>query len=182
MDKYILFGILSLALILISWRSLARVRSHGFFRLISWECILWLFISNVPHWFEDPFAITQIISWIFLFFSAYLVLAGAITLKRKGKPVKERTDESLYRFEKTSVLVEQGIYRYIRHPLYASLLFLSWGICLKQVTPWLTLVAGLSTVCLYLTAIIDEKECIAFFGAEYRDYMKRSKMFIPFIL
>ncbi len=182
MEKLFFFGILSLALILISRRSLVHVRSHGFYRFLCWECILWLFISNVTFWFKDPFTYTQIISWLFLFCSGYLVLAGAITLKKKGKAVKERSDESLYPFERTTVLVDQGIYKYIRHPLYASLLFLTWGIYLKHATPWLTLVACISTVCLYLTATLDEKECIEFFGEAYGDYMKRSKRFIPFIL
>ena len=27
----------------------------------------------------------------------------------------------------------------------------------------------------------DEDECIRFFGAEYRDYMKRTKRFVPFV-
>jgi protein-S-isoprenylcysteine O-methyltransferase Ste14 len=33
--------------------------------------------------------------------------------------------------EKTTILVTTGAYRYIRHPLYSSLLFLAWGIFFK---------------------------------------------------
>ena len=36
-------------------------------------------------------------------------------------------------------------------------------------------------VMLYITAIFDEKECIVYFGDKYKEYMKRSKMFIPYI-
>jgi protein-S-isoprenylcysteine O-methyltransferase Ste14 len=43
------------------------------------------------------------------------------------------------------------------------------------------LVSLVSTVFLYLTALFDEKECIDYFGTAYREYMKRSKMFIPFL-
>jgi protein-S-isoprenylcysteine O-methyltransferase Ste14 len=35
---------------------------------------------------------------------------------------------------------------------------------------------------LYITCRVEENEMIARFGDEYRQYMTRSKMFIPFIL
>jgi protein-S-isoprenylcysteine O-methyltransferase Ste14 len=88
----------------------------------------------------------------------------------------------LFGFEKTTALVDYGIYKYIRHPMYASLLFLTWGICFKNFTLPLLVVAFLSSVFLYLTALCDEKECVRFFGQPYADYMKRSKRFIPFVV
>jgi len=33
----------------------------------------------------------------------------------------------------------------------------------------------------YLTSRYDEKECIAYFGEKYTGYMKRTRMFIPFV-
>ncbi len=180
-ENLILFGILSLPIIFISWRTLFDVRSHGFYRFFSWECITWLFVSNYGFWFYKPFSFQQIFSWIFLFWSIYLVLAGVILLKKSGKPVKYRYDKMLYRFEKTSELVDHGIFRYVRHPLYASLLFLTWGIFLKNTSVPLFIVAVSSTVFLYFTALSDERECMAHFGNRYADYMKKSKRFIPFI-
>jgi len=182
MDRIFLFVILSVPIVLISRRTLFDFRSHGFYRFFSWECIIWLFVSNYTFWFNDPFSIRQVFSWIFLFWSAYVVIAGVILLKKSGKPIESRNDKMLYKFEKTSELVEHGIYRYIRHPLYSSLLFLTWGIFLKHTTVLLLFVALLSTVCLYFTAIFDEKECTAYFGEKYMAYMKRSKRFIPFII
>lgn len=182
MEKWMIFGILSLPIIIVSWRTLFDIKSHGFYRFFSWECILWLFIANFTIWFDDPFSINQIISWIFLFFSIYLVVAGVLLMKKMGKQKKDRDENSLYQFEKTTELVDQGIFKYIRHPLYSSLLFLTWGIYLKNTTGWELLVAILSSVFLFLTALSDEKECIQFFGDRYVKYMKRSKRFIPFVL
>jgi protein-S-isoprenylcysteine O-methyltransferase Ste14 len=79
-------------------------------------------------------------------------------------------------------LIDKGIFKYIRHPLYSSLLFLTWGIFLKNTTDLLLFITVLSSAFLYLTAIFEEKECIKFFGEKYSEYMKRSKMFIPFII
>ena len=182
MEKLILFGILSLPVIIISWRALLNIKSHGFYRFFSWECIIWLFVSNYKFWFVDPFSIKQIFSWLFLLFSGYLVIAGVMLLKKSGKQGKNRDEKELYQFEKTSELIDQGIFKYIRHPLYSSLLFLTWGIFLKNTTDLLFFMALLSTTFLFITAIFDEKECIKFFGEKYNEYMKRSKRFIPFII
>ena len=182
MGNLLVFGILSLPVIAISRRTLFNPRSHGFYRFFSWECIIWLLASDYKFWFDDPFSFKQILSWILLFGAVYLVIAGVIQLKKAGKPIKERNEKALYDFEKTSSLVDTGIFKYIRHPLYASLIFLTWGIFLKNMNGQLFLTAMLSTVFLYATAVFDEKECIHFFGNPYRDYMKRCKRFVPFLI
>lgn len=182
MTNLIIFGLLSIPIIFISRRSLFELTSHGFYRFLSWECILWLFASNYRFWFDDPLSLHQIFSWGFLFVAIYPVTAGAIQLKEKGNQGKIREDQTLFQFEKTSTLVDTGIYKYIRHPLYLSLILLTWGIFLKGPTAGLSVIAVLSTVFLYLTAILDEKECVQYFGKEYQEYRKRTKMFIPFLL
>ena len=181
MFKIIAFGILSIPLILLSWRTMSNFKSHGFYRFFSWESILWLLVSNIGYWFDNPLSVPQLISWILLFISVYLVVSGVILLRKRGKPVENRDEKGLYSFEKTSELIETGIYKYIRHPLYASLLFLTWGICLKQITLLLFLISIISTLFLFLTAIFDEKECLKYFGEKYKTYMKQTKRFIPFI-
>ena len=83
--------------------------------------------------------------------------------------------------EKTTTLVTTGIYRYIRHPLYSSLLFLAWGVFFKSFS-WasgsLVVVASLFLV---LTARQEEREDLGYFGESYREYRKHTKMFIPHV-
>jgi protein-S-isoprenylcysteine O-methyltransferase Ste14 len=182
MEKLIAFGILSLPVILISWRTLFSIKTHGFYRFFSWECILWLLVSNYSSWFTDPFSMKQIFSWIFLFYSIYPVFAGTLLLKKAAKAKETRNDEKLYLFEKTAELIDTGIFKYIRHPLYSSLLFLTWGIFLKNTSWFLLTISVMSSVFLYLTALFDEQECLVYFGNKYSDYMKRTKRFIPFVI
>lgn len=182
MERYLVFGFLSVPIIILSWRTLFNPESHGFYRFFSWECIAWLLASNYKFWFDNAFSFRQIFSWFFLFLGAYLVIAGAILLKKAGKPKKTREEESLFEFEKTSQLVDTGIFTYIRHPLYSSLIFLTWGIFLKNPNGQLFIVSVLSSAFLYSTAIFDEKECIKYFGDKYREYMKHTKRFIPFLV
>lgn len=181
MNNLILFGILSLPVIIVSWRSLFSLSNYGLYRFLSWECILWLLVNNYPNWFTDPLSTKQIISWFLLIISLYMILAGVIEIRRSGKQNKSRKGENLFHFEKTTKLIDCGIYRYIRHPMYSSLLFLSWGIYFKNPEIHLLAVAALSSVFLIVTAIFDEKECIKYFGIEYSNYMKKTKRFIPFL-
>jgi protein-S-isoprenylcysteine O-methyltransferase Ste14 len=175
------FIIGSAFLVYVSRHMLVRPRGHGFYRFFAWECILALILLNLPHWGTNPLAVNQIFSWLFLLMSIYLVVQGVRLLKAVGKPDQSRPDVELLAFEKTSRLVTVGIYKYIRHPLYASLTFLAWGAFLKlpSLPGWVLVLTA--TVFLFLTAKKDEAECLQYFGEAYRSYMQRSKMFIPFL-
>jgi len=180
--QFVWFILLSLPLIFISRKSLLNPGTHGFYRFLAFEGILWLLVANLPFWFSDPFTPRQIASWILLFISLYLVTDAVIRLRRHGKARQMRDDPALMSFEKTTQLVESGIYRYIRHPMYSSLLFLCWGIFLKHPGAGLFGVALVVSGLLTETALIDEKECRAYFGETYRHYMQLTKRFVPFIL
>jgi protein-S-isoprenylcysteine O-methyltransferase Ste14 len=176
-----LFALLSVGLIYISRSSLRPPLTHGFPRFLAWEGILALFLLNVQRWFRDPFSINQIFSWLLLIISLVLIIYGIWTLRVIGKPDSSRDGDALLGIEKTTNLVTAGIYHYIRHPFYSSLLFLAWGIFLKALGWPGIILAIVASVCLEFTAIIEEREDIIFFGPAYREYMKSTKKFIPFL-
>ena len=178
----IAFALMSIIIIALSWHVIFNPKSHGFYRFFGWECIAWLTVNNYKYWFDNPLSLYQIISWILLFYAMILIIVGVILMKTKGKADKTREDKTLYSFERTTELIETGIYKYIRHPLYGSLIFLTWGIFFKNTSPDLLIISVLSTIFLSATSIIEEKENIKYFGQKYKDYMKRSKMFIPYLL
>ena len=181
MYKMILFVLGTIALVTVSRKSLLHPRSHGFPRFFAWEILLTMLVLNVETWFRNPFAWRQLISWTLLIISLVLVILGLRLLRQVGEPDAGRNDASLLALEKTSKLVTVGLYRYIRHPLYSSLLFLAWGMFFKSPS-WLE--AGLALACTFFltaTARAEERENIAYFGDEYSEYIKRTKMFIPFV-
>jgi len=179
--KIILFILLSIPVVLISWRTLFSFKNHGLYRFIAWEFMLWLAVSNFSYWFYKPFSTNQIISWVCLIVSLYYALAGFIVMKRKTKTDAKR-DRSLYSFEKTAEIIESGIFKYIRHPLYGSLIFLTWGIFFKHTDIELLRIALLATLFMTITSLVEEQENIAYFGEKYHRYMKKTRMFIPFLL
>ena len=182
MWKLIVFVFATILLLYLSRASLRQPGSHGFYRFFAWECILILFLLNVDFWFVDPFSWYQLIAWVFLFTSLVPLFFGVRSLHGRGQPTEERPgDPSLLAFEKTTTMVTTGIYAYIRHPLYSSLLLLAWGIFFKAPgLPGGTL-ALVATTFLFATATADERECSQFFGSAYQDYMKKTRRFIPFL-
>lgn len=179
--KIIFFLSASAMIFYFSRTSLFHPRLHGFYRFFAWEVCAGLVAWNLDVWFVDPFSPAQVLSWCLLAISIFLILHGVALFRAHGKPQESRADGSLLGIEKTTRLVTSGAYRYIRHPFYSSLLFVAGGACLKSVSPFTLLLAAAVAVFVYLTGKVEESEDVAYFGEEYQAYMKKTKMFIPFI-
>lgn len=132
-----------------------------------------MILLNLEVWFKNPFSVPQIISWVLLIISIFLVIHGVHLLRAVGKPRDALED--------TTKLVLQGAYKYIRHPLYSSLLFLAWGVFFKNLDLLNTTLVVIATLFLAATARAEEAENLQKFGPAYADYMKKSKMFVPFV-
>jgi protein-S-isoprenylcysteine O-methyltransferase Ste14 len=182
MIKILVFALGTLCLVLLSWRTFRHPGAHGFYRFFAAEAILALIIVNASAWFADPFTPRQLISWLLLFVSLVLAVHGFVLLHRLGKPKATYDQSADFAFEKTTALIRTGAYKYIRHPLYASLLLLTWGAFLKRVTLVSFLLAAYATAFLVATALAEEKENLVRFGAAYIMYAKTTKRFIPFLI
>lgn len=172
--EIIIFIILSIVIVWLTWIiSVKDRRYHGIFRFVSFESILFLVLMNYPVWFKDPMAWYQLISWILLGGSLWVAFLGFYLFYRHGKPADG--------MEGTTVLITSGCYRYIRHPLYLSLILGGFGAMMKDLN-WLSVILALiNLLALYLTARVEEREMMKKFGKDYEAYMSRTKMFIPYI-
>ena len=147
-------------------------RTH-LFRASAFVFVLATIGVNVRAWFHAPLSPVHLVSWILLLASLALAVHGFLLLSVIGKPRG--------RIDKTTVLVTIGAYRYIRHPLYASLLLLAWGAFLKQPSLPGTVLAAAATASLIATARAEEVELSQKFGTAYAEYRKSTKMFIPYV-
>ena len=172
--KLIIFAIGTLGIVFISLHSASKLRSYGFLRFFAFESILVLILFNVEHWFRNPFSIAQIISWLLLIASVVMVSSGFYILRMFGKP-KDVIDD-------TTVLVTWGIYKYIRHPLYSSLILLAWGVFLKDISLVSFALALVASGLPVAMAKVEEKDNIRKFGDDYSEYIKTTKMFVPFVI
>lgn len=158
------------------------MRSHGFYRFFAFELLLALILLNAPAWFCDPLSARQILAWLCGAVSIGLAIEGFRLLRIVGRPAKLAPQSATLPFENTTVLVTAGAYRWIRHPLYASLMALAWGAWLKSpLEPASIALALAATAFLVATAMAEERENIRRFGTAYADYMRKTRRFIPFI-
>jgi protein-S-isoprenylcysteine O-methyltransferase Ste14 len=65
--------------------------------------------------------------------------------------------------------------------MYASLLWLGGGTFLKHITLLTACVFDFIVLALYATARMEELENLKRFGQSYREYILKTKMFIPFM-
>jgi len=171
----------TLIVIGISWKALRRPRSYGFFRFFAFEAILCLGVLNAPYWFRDWAAPRQIASWTLLSASLFLVIHAVRLFRLLGRQTAPSPGSADLRFEHTSNLITVGAYRYIRHPMCASLLYLAWGAALKNLSTVTVGLALVASVFLLATAKAEERENLLSFGPAYRDYMARTRLFVPFV-
>ena len=182
MVRVALFLAVSAAITQLSWRSLRDLRSHGFYRFFAFELLSALVLLNVPMWFRDPLSSRQLVSWFLGAASIGLAIEGFRLLRLIGRPTPAAVRSTNLPFENTTTLVTVGAYRFIRHPLYASLLALVWCAYLKNPLAISGIVLALAASSfLIATSIAEERENLMRFGAAYADYMKRTRRFIPFL-
>ncbi len=138
-------------------------------------------VLNARYWFLQPFSPQQIISWVFLALAVYLAIHSFWSLHKYGGRDPSRQDSDRIGIEKTSRLVTAGPYHMIRHPMYTSLLCLAGGIFFKHPDLVSILLAIITSLTIFLTAVYEEKENLYYLGDKYAGYMRRTKRFIPFI-
>jgi protein-S-isoprenylcysteine O-methyltransferase Ste14 len=75
-------------------------------------------------------------------------------------------------------LVNSGPYRWLRHPIYAAVLYFAWAGALSHLALPTVLLAGLVTVGLGYRMFAEERMVAARYP-EYRDYAGRTRRLIP---
>ncbi len=153
--------------------TLIRPHPYRFARFLAFESLLGLIFLNADRWFGDPFSGRQTISWFFLAGSLFLAVHSFTLIKTEGYPTGD--------FEDTTRLITRGAYRFIRHPLYSSLLLFGLGAFLKNPSLWGGGLVGALFAGVILTARIEEKHNLERFGEEYQHYRDKTKRFVPFI-
>ncbi len=78
-------------------------------------------------------------------------------------------------------LVTTGPYRYIRHPIYAAILYFFWAGIAAHAS-LVTVVIGLLATAFTAVRIIAEEKLLVTMYPEYRAYARVTKRLVPFVL
>jgi len=118
--RSLLFVVLSAGAVAASLHAWRTQQAYGLFRSFALEALVLLIVWNASRWFREPLSTQQIVYWAFFAASMALAAHGFYLLKAVGRAQKRIIED-------TQIVVEVGAYRYIRHPLYASLMLFGWG-------------------------------------------------------
>ena len=119
---------------------------------------------------------TGILTGIILLFIGFaLASVGGRHLKVYGRSSPDMPRGS------TDRLVTQGIYRYVRHPMFTAFIIILLGIGFVLNSPTFTFImVPLGAIYIIWFAYnVDEKEAREKFGKAYEDYKKQVPAFIP---
>ena len=81
----------------------------------------------------------------------------------------------------TPQVIRKGVFNIVRHPMYLSEILLYLGlilfsISLAAVVVWILVIGFLHVIARY-----EERQLLAHFGEDYRDYMREVSMWLPWI-
>jgi protein-S-isoprenylcysteine O-methyltransferase Ste14 len=104
------------------------------------------------------------------------IIVSQVAIKTLGKFFDRLTIKSDHR------LVTEGIYRYVRHPIYTSYILLFFGFCLILQSLWgLGLLVAVCAVWFGNRIGIEEQMLAGEFGEEYQVYCQGTKRLFPYI-
>ena len=113
-----------------------------------------------------------------------MIMGGALravsrlTLRGAGFSV---VNSARLRIVEKQRLITEGVYGYIRHPLYLGEIVRNMGFALAASSLYGLILMLLGNLMLLFRIRIEEKMMVEEFGAEYTEYMLRTKKFIPYI-
>jgi protein-S-isoprenylcysteine O-methyltransferase Ste14 len=78
-------------------------------------------------------------------------------------------------------LVTSGPYAVLRHPIYAAVLYFTWATIVDHPWPLTVLGGSLITVGAIARMLIEERMLVVRYP-EYRDYMRRTRRVVPYVV
>ncbi|HXT71567.1 MAG TPA: isoprenylcysteine carboxylmethyltransferase family protein [Vicinamibacterales bacterium] len=119
-------------------------------------------------------ALPPALRWSGALLTALGILLTAWTMPTLGRNL---TDTVVTREEHT--LVTRGPYRWIRHPFYVSMAFVSFGAALLAANWFIFAFAVAVFGLLAVRSRVEEEQLALKFGQAYRDYQERTGRFLP---
>ncbi|QPF91376.1 methanethiol S-methyltransferase [Bradyrhizobium commune] len=153
-STYVLLASLSLLLLFWQWRPLPT---------IIWD------VAN------PDFAVTlvtlSLAGWVLVFTSTYMInhfeLFG----------LNQVTNHLVGREAAPATFKTPMLYKFVRHPIYLGFIIAFWAA--PTMTAGHLLFAAVTTIYILLGIALEERDLVALFGDEYRQYKQRVSMLIP---
>jgi protein-S-isoprenylcysteine O-methyltransferase Ste14 len=139
-----------------------------FFTLMALEYVL----GGTEVWIQGNISWVRILGFALYVPAAIFVFGSMIELHRKG----EAGDRDALSLHGTTAVVENGVFRVVRHPMWLGMSI--WSVAMILISQSVTgIVLGIVALSLFRMAAVKETEFnIEKFGAPYREYIERVPM------
>ena len=171
---YIILGAVGIAILM---RCLPiRVKKRKKFEIFA-EIAIGLFIAiiilgltNFEHFILKRTGIIylQYTSIVFFIIGIFLIISSFVSLKRIGKPTSG--------LENTTIMINKGIFKILRHPLYLGLSLFTIGFIFAYQAIALIIISFVAVALFYLASRVEDSYNIKKFGSGYKEYMKKVPM------
>jgi protein-S-isoprenylcysteine O-methyltransferase Ste14 len=147
--------------------------------VVAWIALPYLALTHAEGSFALPAfardnAMYAALRWVFAAIAALCLYATARCWKRMGK--QWRMDVST---AEPTELITDGLFRHIRHPIYAFSMLLMVASAVIVPTLPLIVIALIHLVLMNLKARNEERHLLATQGEHYRQYLARTGRFFP---
>ena len=140
-----------------------RHLTYGIYEACGLACFFSVLFLN--GWKFGPCIMSLRIIGLILYIPAVLLLASAfIILRRKGKPKDV--------WEQTTVIIDSGVLRIVRHPLYLGVAIWAVGLMLVFQSVLSTVLGTATIFCYWMASKKEDQFNINKFGDEYKNYMR----------
>jgi protein-S-isoprenylcysteine O-methyltransferase Ste14 len=116
------------------------------------------------------------------FWCGVALIVGGSLLRRHCWRMLGRSFTGAVIVHSDQAVVERGAYRYVRHPSYTAGILMFLGISLA-LGNWLGVIEMMATVSIVYgyRVHVEERALAAVIGEPYRQYMRRTKRFVPLV-
>ena len=103
--------------------------------------------------------------------SAFFVIVPIVTLEHRGKSKKSASP--LFAPSEATIMLETGIFKMIRHPLYFGTALWSFALILILQSVLSLILGGGAIFCFWTASQKEDELNVRKFGDRYREYMKK---------
>lgn len=138
-----------------------------------------MLVSLISFWFRPQAFLTLFDNPLLEVFGASIVLGSYAALHMSFKALGDAYSPMFDAYLPKQI-VRNGMYRYIRHPIYLFNLLINLGLCLASGSA-LVLLSSVISSCYVFRAIQLEEEYLTSHFAEYAEYRACSWRILPFL-
>ncbi len=140
--------------------------------LLAAVIVLYSFFPVYEAWFQWP--VPSGLRW-----TGVIIASLCLVLWTYAQSVLDKNWSANLKIQKAHILVTNGPYRVMRHPIYTAMIFWSVGLALYTAS-WLFVAFAVVEIVWTPPRISkEEKMLIGHFGREYLDYMKTTGKYFP---